>query len=263
MNEYFSLLTLTFGITIGAFVILWLASIPLRDTSIVDRFWGPGCALPAWIAYVMANGASDRKLLVTTLVTLWAARLCYHITKRNWGHGEDPRYAKLRSWTKPGQSFHWISLRQVFLLQGLCAWVVSLPLQVAQVYPEPQQLGWLALLGTIVWFVGVFFEAVSDYQLKRFKSQPMNEGKLMDQGLWAWTRHPNYFGDLTVWVGLTLIACEHPIGLLTIVSPLVMGHFLLNITGKRLLEKGLRQRYPDYAEYERRTSGFFPMPPKD
>ena len=260
--EYIDLFAYTFLAVLTIFVVFWLISIPLKDVSIVDMIWAPACALPGWIAFCVTDGAEPRKLLITALVTFWAIRLCWHITKRNWGHGEDPRYTKLRSFTKPGQSFHWVSLQRVFLLQAGLAWIVSLPVQVAQVYTIPVELGVFAYVGATVSIIGILFEVIGDSQLKRFKSRPENKGKLMDQGLWSWTRHPNYFGDATLWAGLMLISCDNPVGFITIISPLIMGYFLLNVTGKKLLERGMRRRYPDYAAYEERTSGFFPLPPK-
>ena len=152
------------------------------------------------------------------------------------------------------------SLTRVFYLQGVIAWFVSLPVQVGQFGNDG--LGALALIGAIVFAVGLGFEAIGDWQLKQFKADPANKGKLMTRGLWAFTRHPNYFGDAAVWTGLTLIALEAPFGWLTILSPAVMAFFLVKVSGKALTERLMEKKYPEYAEYRRRVSGFIPMPPK-
>ena len=260
--NYTSLFGITFVATMAVFTGFWILSIPLKNISIVDRLWAPGCALSGWIAFFIADGIESRKLLITSLVTIWSVRLCWHITQRNWGKGEDPRYTKLRSWRQPKENFHWISLRRVFLLQALLAWIVSLPLQVGQVYVLPEKLGLMSYIGAIIWSLGFSFEVIADRQLKLFKAREKNKGKLMMRGIWSWSRHPNYFGDLMVWIGLTLIACDNPVGLTTVISPLIMGYFLLNVTGKKLLEKDMRRRYSDYDVYVARTSSFFPLPPK-
>lgn len=257
------ILSTSFALLLSCYVLLWWLSIKIKDISIVDIFWGPACALPAWLALLLMDGLGSRQILLTLLVTVWALRLAWHIGRRNIGHGEDPRYSQLRHRLKPGQNFNWLSLKQVFLLQAVLAWLISWPVQIGQVYKTPEGLGVLALLGAGVWLLGILFEATGDYQLKRFKQNPANQGKLMDRGLWAWTRHPNYFGDAMVWFGLALIAFEHPLGLITALSPVLMLHFLLNLSGKKLLEKGMRRRYPDYLDYQARVSGFFPMPPKN
>jgi steroid 5-alpha reductase family enzyme len=139
--------------------------------------------------------------------------------------------------------------------------VVSLPVQVAMYEPTP--LGVLGAVGVAIWCVGFAFEAIGDAQLARFKADPANAGRIMDRGLWAWTRHPNYFGDVCVWVGLWVLSLGQSAGLLTAVSPLLMGYFLVRVSGKALLEKGMRRtRGEAYAEYGAHTSGFFPRPPR-
>ena len=261
--DYFSVLTTSLALSLSGFIALWLISIRIKDASIVDIVWGPACALPAWVALFIADGAEPRKLLLTILVTVWAARLAWHIGSRNIGHGEDPRYTRMRSRLKPGQSFSRYSLTRVFVLQSFLSWLISWPVQIGQIYHTPQGLGLLALLGAAVWLVGMLFEMIGDFQLRRFKQDPANKGKLMDRGLWSWTRHPNYFGDSLVWFGLALIALENPVGIVAAVSPFIMLHFLVNLSGKKLLEKGMSQRYPDYPNYRARVSGFFPWPPKN
>ena len=171
--------------------------------------------------------------------------------------GEDPRYADLLRDASVGQI-----LGKVFVLQGLATWFISLPLQLSAVAgPTPRR--WLAVTvaGVLVWLTGVFFEAVGDHQLRLFKADPSHRGLLMDRGLWAWTRHPNYFGDASVWWGLWLITITGWWSLATVLSPALMTYFLVHATGARLTEKYMRGR-PGFSEYQQRTSFFIPRPPR-
>lgn len=258
------LLWLVFGNLIALWALLaalWAISVRIKDASIIDIFWGPACAFGAAATLFRAEGAAPRDLILTVLVSLWAARLAYYLARRNLGHGEDYRYQAMRKRQGSDAAFARWSLTRVFGLQGLIAWFVSLPVQLGQIGGDGQ-LGVLGFAGVTVFALGLGFEAVGDAQLRAFKADPANKGKLMTRGLWAWTRHPNYFGDATVWTGLTLIALEGPYGWAAILSPLVMAHFLVNVSGKALLERGMEKRYPEYAAYRQRTSGFFPMPPR-
>ncbi len=194
------MLTLTLvclGAALGMMFVLWLVSLVVRDASIVDMTWGAGFVLIAWIAYFLGGGASPRRMLMTALVTVWGLRLSAYLTWRNMGKGEDYRYRAMRE--KYGSRFPLVSLGTVFLLQGTILWVVSLPVQAAQREPLPASLTWLDFAGVAVWAAGLFFEAVGDAQLARFKRDPESAGKVMDRGLWRYTRHPNYFGDFLVW----------------------------------------------------------------
>jgi len=240
---------------------LWVVSIRVKDASIIDIFWGPACATGGILTFFRIDGASPRDILLTLLVVIWAARLAGHLAKRNLGHGEDKRYQKMRAAQASDKAFEAWSFRNVFMLQGLVAWFVSLPVQIGQM-GNNTPLGVLAFIGIVLFFIGLSFETVSDWQLTKFKAAPENKGKLMTKGLWAWTRHPNYFGDATVWTGLTFIALEAPFGWMTILSPVVMTFFLTNISGKPLTEKHMKKCYPEWEDYTRRTSGFFPLPPK-
>ena len=241
---------------------LWLVSIRVRDASIIDMFFGFIMLGIAGISFALGDGAMARKALVLTLVAVWALRISYHLIKRNWGHGEDPRYTKLRSWVKTDRQFHWLTLRKVFLLQGVVVWFASLPVQIAQAYPTPGELGWLAWVGAALWVLGLFFEWVADMQLTAFRADPLNKGAVLRTGLWRYSRHPNYFGELCVWWGLFLIACDNPVGLLTFVGPLMYSYLVINITGQRTLEKKLARERPGYQEYMKSTSGIIPMKPR-
>lgn len=225
--------------------------------AVVDITWGLVFVAIGWVAY-LAGQHSGRSLLLAVLVTLWGGRLAWHIRGRALGQGEDPRYAKMLSGVPEEKRFR-TALVKVFGTQGAAAWFVSLPLQVAAA--TDSALGWVAALGVVVWLVGVTFESVGDAQLKAFKADPANKGKVMDRGLWGWTRHPNYFGDSAVWWGMWVVAAEAWPGVLTVLSPVVMTYFLAFATGARLLESEMAKR-PGYPEYQERTSMFFPLPPK-
>ena len=241
-------------------LVTWLVSLLVRDASIVDIIWGAGFVVVAATAAVVGNGFPDRRYLLLTLVGVWGVRLSSYLAWRNLGHGEDYRYQAMRK--KHGDRFWLVSLVQVFLLQGVLMWVVSLPVQLAASADEPAGFGPLALLGIAVWMVGLLFESVGDAQLASFKARPENEGKVMDRGLWRFTRHPNYFGDFCVWWGICLVAAETVPGRYGVIGPLVMSFLLLRVSGVAMLEKTIGKRRPGYAEYVQRTSAFFPRPPR-
>jgi steroid 5-alpha reductase family enzyme len=261
MSDLALLLLGNFAVLLLALAALWAVSVRLKDASIIDIAWGPACALGPLLTYWRADGASPRDLVLTALVSLWATRLALHLARRNLGHGEDYRYAKMREKQGSDAAFARWSLVRVYGLQGVIAWFVSWPAQLGQLGPD-KPLGAIALVGAAVFAIGLAFEAIGDWQLNRFKADPANKGKLMTTGLWAWTRHPNYFGDAAVWTGLTIIALESPYGWATILSPAVMAFFLVNVSGKAMLERAMEKKYPEYSGYKQSTSGFFPLPPK-
>ena len=260
-NDFGLILAANFAFSMVAVLLLWMISIRLHDVSIIDMFFPLIMSGIAIVSFSLGNGAPVRKNLVVILVAIWALRITVHLIKRNWGHGEDPRYTKLRSWVSNDRAFYWLSLRKVFLLQGVVMWFATLPVQIAQTYPKPEVLGWLAFLGICLWAIGFVFETVSDVQLTRFRAHPNNKLKVLDKGLWKYSRHPNYFGELCVWWGLFLIASDHPIGLVTIVGPIVYTYLMINVTGQRTLEKKLVRERPGYQAYMDRTSGIIPMKP--
>jgi len=245
-------------VVVALFVALWLVSLMVRDASIVDPFWGPGFAIVAWVVYARADDPGFRGLVVAVIVTIWALRLGIHLAVRNLGHGEDFRYqAMRRQW---GSRFWIVSLGTVFLLQAALMWIVSLPVQVAMVDGGDATV--LVWIGVAIWAVGLFFETVGDWQLRRFKADPTNAGRVMDRGLWRYTRHPNYFGDFTVWWGIFLAAIAVVGHAWTIVGPIVMSILLMRVSGVPMLERSLAKRRPGYEEYVARTSSFFPRPPR-
>jgi len=225
--------------------------------SIIDAIWGPGFVVIAVVAFGVSLGDGEPLLrwLALILTAVWGLRLGIHILSRNHGLPEDPRYVDLLEDAGP-----WGIVRKVQVPQGLVMWFVSLPVQMAMVLPlDFWPLVWV---GVVVWAVGVTFETVGDAQLAAFKKDPANKGQVMDRGLWRYTRHPNYFGDATVWWGLFLLVAGSWIGLLTVLSPIAMTYFLTAKTGKALTEKRMSQSKPGYADYVARTSGFLPLPPK-
>ncbi len=228
--------------------------------SVVDVAWGLGFVVVALSAFATSAGDGDgaRRALLASMVLAWGGRLAWHIGRRNAGHGEDPRYEALLGKVAPERRTAY-ALRMVYGLQALLVWFISLPLQVPMYADEG--LGVLAALGVAVWAVGLFFEAVGDWQLQQFKADPANRGKVMDRGLWRYTRHPNYFGDACVWWGIWLVAAETGVGVFTILSPIVMTLFLTKGSGAALTERRMAGR-PGFDEYVARTSGFVPLPPK-
>jgi steroid 5-alpha reductase family enzyme len=239
---------------------LWLASLALRNASIVDVAWGPGFAAIALLGLAFGDGAPARRLLCAALALAWGLRLGVYLFLRNHGKGEDFRYRAMRA--HHGARFPLVSLFTVFALQGALMWFISLPLPVGASASEPATLGALDALGAALWTVGFAFEAVGDWQLARFKADPANAGAVMDRGLWRYTRHPNYFGDCLVWWGFYAIACSTPQGPFTLLSPALMTFLLLRVSGVALLERTIARRRPGYREYVERTSAFVPRPPR-
>ena len=237
--------------------------------SIVDVTWGLAFVAISWVALALGTGDLARRVLLAILVTIWGARLAWHIGRRGHGAPEDPRYVALLA-DAPGGDIHRYAVLRVFVPQGAIAWFVGLPVQVSASVTGGDVtggtgwlggLGVLGWLGVAVWIVGFAFEAVGDAQLRRFKADPANRGRVMDQGLWAWTRHPNYFGDAMVSWGLWLVAAGHWPGVLTVLSPALMTVLLVRVSGAKLLEKAMGAR-PGYADYISRTSSFLPRPPR-
>lgn len=245
--------------TLTAQLLLWLASLRLRDVSIVDIYWGLGFAQIAIVTAALAGGWPWRRLLLTMLVVLWGLRLAFYLFWRNAGHGEDYRYQAMRR--HHGARFPLVSLATVFGLQGALMWIVSLPVQIGQLAATPAHLTALDVAGAALWALGLACEAVGDWQLAAFKADPANAGRVMDRGLWRYTRHPNYFGDACVWWGLWLVASAGG-AWWTIVSPALMTILLLKVSGVAMLERTIGRRRPEYADYVARTSAFVPWFPR-
>ncbi len=255
--ELVNLLMVNLGVIAGVMLSLWLVSLWLGNSSIVDIFWGGGFVIIAWVSVLLSDSDSTRKWITVALASIWGLRLTAYLAWRNIGKGEDYRYRAMRD--HHGSRFWIVSLYTVFGLQGLIMWIVALPLQAAAV--STTAVNWLDFVGIAFWAIGLTFEAVGDYQLARFKSDPSNRGAVCDKGLWRFTRHPNYFGDFMVWWGLYFIALAGG-SWWPIVSPVLMSVLLIRVSGAALLEKSLKTSKPGYEDYVRRTSNFFPWPPK-
>lgn len=239
---------------------LWIASIFLKNVSIVDPFWGLGFVAAALYYFIHGGGLESRKILVLVLVVMWGLRLSIFLFWRNWGKGEDFRYQQFRKDFGPHR-YWWVSFFQTFLLQGVLLWLISAALLGAQYASGNSALGLLDYLATLIWIIGIIFEAGGDFQLARFKSKSDNKGKVLDSGLWKYTRHPNYFGDATIWwaYGLFSVAAGNYYGLL---SALLMTLLIIKVSGVSLLEKTLKTSKPQYKAYIERTNAFFPWFPK-
>jgi steroid 5-alpha reductase family enzyme len=247
----------------GFWISLWVISLVIRDSSIGDPLYPVGMAITAGVFYAYCDGHPARQKLVLGLTLIWAARLAWHIGSRNWGR-EDPRYARLRAHAASlGQNYAWYSLTHVFLSLGAASGVaIAFPLFLAQRTPEPP-LGLLAAAGVALFAIGLAFETTADVQLQRFLRNPGHRNQVMRDGLWRYSRHPNYFGEFLVWCGFFLIALETPWGWLAIVSPLTLAYILLGPLGIGLVERRMRKKRPEaFAEYERTTSAFIPWPPR-
>ena len=240
-------------------VVLWLVSLIRRDASIVDIFWGIGFVVVAWLTFTTSAVSELKAVFLALMVTTWGLRLAGYLAWRNIGKDEDYRYAAMRQ--RHGSRFPIVSLITVFGLQGLLMWVISLPIQVG--IPDAESWNAIATVGLVLWSIGWLFETIGDYQLARFKAQASNKGRVMSEGLWRYTRHPNYFGDFLVWWGFYLVAAKPDSFWWTIIGPLIMSFLLIRVSGVRLLENSLRDRVAGYKEYVRNTSPFFPLPPKN
>ncbi|MDZ7781060.1 MAG: DUF1295 domain-containing protein [Gemmatimonadota bacterium] len=246
------------GVVLLAMTLLWLVSLALEDVSIVDPFWAPGFLLVTVTYLVLAPEPTPRSWLVVALVALWAARLGGHLLRRALHSGEDRRYAAMRE--AGGPRFSYVSLVTVFWLQALLLWLVSAPLFAAVTGSGP--LGPWDLTGGFLFLLGLTLEAVADRQLEAFKARPENRGRVLDEGLWRYSRHPNYFGNAVLWWGAYVIAVGAG-GAWTVFAPVLMTYLLVAVSGVTLLEEGMEARRPDYAAYVRRTSSFVPFPPRD
>jgi steroid 5-alpha reductase family enzyme len=243
---------------LGGFTLLWVASLPLRNASIVDMWWGPAFVL-AWVVYAGAHPRwTPRAIALGLLVGAWALRLAWHIGRRNVGHGEDPRYATWRR--EHGASWWWFSWVKVFFLQATIAWIVSWPIGAAM-RANPSFPTFLDLAGLALALAGLAFEATADAQLRRFRASAP-PGAVCDVGLWRYSRHPNYFGEAVVWWGIGLVALGVPGAWPSLVSPLLMTWLLVRVSGVAMLEPALVARKPAYADYVRRTPAFVPGRPR-
>ena len=238
-------------------LIAWAIATARRNAGLVDIFWSLFILLGAMAVAITVSATGTRALLTLTLVAIWALRLAAYLARRNWSAPEDRRYRAIRARNEPG--FAWKSLYLVFGLQAVLAWLVLAP--VAASISIDRAIGALDIVGAALAAFGIIFEAVGDAQLARFKADPANGGRVMDRGLWRYTRHPNYFGEFCVWWGLYVIALGAG-AWWTLFSPLLMSVLLLKVSGVTLLEKDIGERRPLYRDYIARTNAFFPGRPR-
>ena len=246
-------------VIVTSMVLLWVLSLVKKNASIVDIFWGLGFVIVGWASAINADELSTLGKVALALVTVWGMRLSIYLGIRNHGKPEDFRYVAMRK--HYGARFPIISLFTVFMLQGTIMMVVSLPVQIALSDAEAS-LSVVSYIGLIIFAIGIFFEAVGDWQLAQFKRNPNNSGQVMQTGLWKYTRHPNYFGDTCVWWGIGVVALGASFGWVGLFGSLLMNFFLVRVSGVPMLERSMSKRRPGYDEYKRRTSSFVPRLPK-
>ncbi len=259
------------AVVIGGAAIVWLISLAMRDTSIIDIYWGFGFTLVGATCLFVANNAApltDFQWLMGLMPILWGLRLTLYLAKRNLGHGEDGRYIAMRKRSGlPEMTWRIRAFFTVYLGQGILILLVSAPVWIAIAYGKQVGIGVLAIIGAAMWLAGVLFEAIGDAQLARFLKEnadydgPYETKPVLDTGLWAWTRHPNYFGNALLWWGIFIAACSAPFGWVGVFGPVIMTILLTRVSGRDLLERKLSKR-PAYKAYVERTSGFIPRPPK-
>jgi steroid 5-alpha reductase family enzyme len=260
MDAFLHLFLINLLAAAGLMSIGWVFSLIKKDVTIADSLWGLGFVLIAWLTFFRTDGFLLRKILITGLVTVWGLRLFIHLSTRHRGKGEDPRYGQWRK--KHGQAFWIVSLFKVFLVQALFQWLIAMGVQYGQISDTPAYLTLLDVLGFLIGTIGIIIESFADLQLKQFLSDPANKGKIMNQKLWKYSRHPNYFGETMIWWGIFVIVLATPWGFWTIVSPLLITYTLLKLTGVTLMEETQFGDNPAYRQYIRETSAFIPWFPK-
>lgn len=245
------------------FAALWLLSRRLADVGIVDIAWGPGFALVGWIWLGLRGAPNTAALLLLACVTLWALRLGLHLRARHARQsGEDARYAAMRA--RAPDSFARDSFWKVFMLQAVILWALALPIHLAFGWPTQATVppAGLIALGLLLFTAGFLIEVLADLKLARFRADPANRGGLLTSGLFAWSRHPNYFGEAVLWFGIGLLSVAASGSWLALAGPAALLGLLLRVSGVTLLDEHLRHTRPGFEDYARRTSAFLPWPPK-
>jgi len=261
--EIAELLIRNFALSAALFTLLWLVNLRTRDPSFIDSWWALGMVVTAWATFLAVGGKGPHAVLLTALCSVWGLRLGGYLLWRWRRNGPDRRYVTMMGLAQKerGWGYAKASLLLVFALQLPLQFVVSLPVQLGQLSGQGP-LGPIAWVGAALAAAGIAFESVGDFQLVAFKADPANAGKVLQSGLWRYTRHPNYFGDACAWWGLWLIAADTPLGLWTVPGPLLLTFLLTRWSGVPTVEGRMRRKRPDYEAYVRRTSAFIPMPPK-
>lgn len=260
LNPFWSTYIQGFFIVMAMLTIVWIVSVRMVNAGIVDPFWGLGFVLVNAFYFFNTPTENLRKWILLALVSIWGLRLFAYLWWRNWGKPEDYRYAQFRQ-RYGATRYWWFSFFQVFLLQGILLWMISAPLFAVNYNTENASLTFWDALAILCWIIGFAFEAGGDYQLVKFKSNPANKGKVLNTGFWKYTRHPNYFGDACVWWGFAFFSMAVQ-SYWSVLGSLLMTFLLVNVSGVALLEKALKTNKPQYDEYIRKTSSFFPWFPK-
>lgn len=265
MPDYVVILAVNAAVILGLFILAWAICVAQRDVTPVDSLWGLGMGVVGIATYLQTGGGTPRRMVLTAICLAWALRLGSYMLWRWRDHGPDGRYVRLLDKAKAerGWGYGYAAFRLVFMLQMPLLWLVCLPVQLGQVSPDASPLGTLGITGAVIAVFGLMFESLADAQLVAFKKTPGNEGKVMDRGLWRYTRHPNYFGDACVWWGLWLVAAETGlVGAAALPGPILITFLLTRWSGVPTTEESMRRKKPDYEAYVARTSGFIPLPPR-
>jgi steroid 5-alpha reductase family enzyme len=264
LPDILQVLVVNFALCVAAFVVCWAIAVAIRDPTFVDSVWALGMGALAVATYLQVWGYRPRQYLLVALCGAWALRLGGHLFLRWRVHGPDWRYVRMmeKARAERGWGYGQASLRLVFLLQAPLMWIVSLPVQLGQLDCTPARIGWLGWTGAALSAFGIVFETIADAQVTRFRADPANQGKVLDSGLWRWSQHPNYFGDIVTWIGFYLIAAETELGLWALPGPLLLIFILTRFSGGVTYERRLARTRPGYEDYQRRTSSLIPWPPK-
>ncbi len=268
MMQFVHLLAQNLAISLVLFTVLWLINLITKDPSFIDSWWALGMVVTAWATFLFVGHAGSHAVTLTALCSAWGLRLGFYLLWRWRKHGPDRRYTTMMALAQKerGWGYAKSSLLLVFALQLPLQFIVSLPVQLGQMVDRgllfPPRLGPVALAGAALAAMGFLFESIGDFQLVAFKANPANAGKVLQTGLWRYTRHPNYFGDACVWWGLWLVAADAGMGLWSMAGPILITVLLTRWSGVPTVEGRMRRKRPDYEAYVQRTSSFIPMPPK-
>ncbi len=252
------------AILLGMALLLWVVAVQIRDVTFVDAFWGGGIALMAFVSWWRLYDPGSLATLLMAMTIIWGVRLCIHLLVRWWREGEDRRYQRILRKDRAKGRFAVAALIKVFLSQTVLLFLVSSPAQYGILEASAMTpISGMALVGFALWMVGIAFEWIGDWQLSRFRANPANNGRVMDRGLWRYTRHPNYFGDACVWWGIWIAAASAGwwVAVVTAIGPILLTFMLARWSGAPLLEKSMKTSRPGYKAYQARTSAFFPLPP--
>lgn len=265
-----AMLTINLVALLVVVLLLWRYAVTVRDVSFIDAFWAVGMVLLAWASALLTGFGGLHGILLLVLTTLWGVRLAVHLYRRWRKLGADPRYVRILARAEEDRGWGWdkAALILVFLTQAPLLFIVALPAQTgiwASAADPERMVGIIGWLGVVAAVVGIAFETIADAQLAVFRANPDNYRRVLDTGLWRYTRHPNYFGDALTWWGLWLIAADTRSGAawLSIIGPVFLTYTLTRWSGQVMLEKGLLKTRPGYPDYIERTSGFLPWPPKN